>query len=333
MKRQTLTFMALTALLGTFLVSCEKKHAQTETLTLMMAEVNPEDSVCGRMDIAFKEKVEELSEGSIKIDIKFSGILGDEKKVMQQMFDDNDTVQLARVGANLSSYGATKSKLISIPYTFENADHFWNFANSQIAQDILLEPYELGLGVRGLCYAQEGFRNFFCTQPLNSIEDFKGKTMRVSGGSLTAMAEALQAKGENIPFTDLYMALQTGMVEIADQPLSNYQTNSFYAVAPYMIEDMHMIGAIQIMIKSSVWESLTEKQKDIFTQASKHASEYCRTILNFEEAKSRAVLTMNGVQFISAGDMKAWQEVCKDYILECSSDYPELYQSILDLAE
>ena len=80
MKKNLFYFLTIFSLV---FVSCNsKKIIEESPVTLLMAEMNPEDTVVGRMDQAFKEKVEELSKGKIKIDIQYSGILGDEKQIM-----------------------------------------------------------------------------------------------------------------------------------------------------------------------------------------------------------------------------------------------------------
>ena len=330
MKKSIFSFLSI-SLFSVFMISCTEKKA-AKPVTLIMAEVNPESSLCGQMDLAFKEKVEELSNGSIIVDLRCSGVLGDESQILKQMFDkDDNSIQLARVSANLSSYGATKSKLINIPYTFSNSEHFWTFATSDLAKEILTEPYTKNLGVRGLCYAEEGFRNFFMTQKLTKVEDFQGKKMRVSGQILTSLADSLQAEPVKIPFTDLFLAMQTGQVEVADQPISNYLSNSLYKAAPYMIQDGHMLGGVQIIISSAAWDSLTEKQQQIIEESALYAANILR--IKGEEFEQKAISQMQaeGVEFIPVKDIDSWRKASKKVITELSKDYPEIYQQILDM--
>ena len=132
-------------------------------VTLTMAEVNPLDNtVCGAMDTKFKEAVEAMSGGSIKIDLQGSGVLGVEADVLDGMIGGTGTVDISRISAfALTSYGTKKAVLLSLPYTFKDRDHFWTFANSDLGKEFLNESEELGLGVRGLYYGEEGFRHFF----------------------------------------------------------------------------------------------------------------------------------------------------------------------------
>ena len=125
--------------------------ANMPEVTLVYAEVNPLDTIVGQMATDFKTKVEELSDGKITIDVQASGVLGSENDVLDTMLGGGGTIDMSRISAfALNSYGAKKSMLLSIPYTFQDRAHFWNFATSDLAQEFLTEPVDLGLGVRGL---------------------------------------------------------------------------------------------------------------------------------------------------------------------------------------
>lgn len=169
--------------------------AGTPEVTLVFAEVNPLDTIVGQMDTAFKEKVEELSGGKIKIDIQPSGVLGSENDVLDTMLGGGGTIDMSRISAfALTSYGGEKSKLLSIPYTFVNREHFWKFAESDMAEEFLAEPAENKSGVRGLFYGEEGFRHFFTVDEVSGLEDFKGKKLRVSNDPImNGMVEGLGA--------------------------------------------------------------------------------------------------------------------------------------------
>ncbi len=319
---------------ATVIITCTriKSNKIIEPVTLVMAEVNPENSICGQMDKAFKTRVEELSDGQITIDIRYSGTLGDEKEVINLMQNPDSSIHLCRYSANLSGQGEPKSALISVPFTFKNPEHFWKFAGSQIAKDLLEEPYKKGLGLRGLCYAEEGFRSFFSTVPVNSYQDLEGKKMRVSGKTLTDLAQALKAVPVKVPFTDLYSSLQTGETEVAEQPIANYLSNSFYEVAPYIILDRHMLGAVQILITAEAWDKLSSGQQEIILKAAEYASDYCRIIAEEQETFAAIKLVQEGVSIKEVTDNSDWNKACEKMIKENTKEYAELYAEIQALA-
>ena len=325
MLKKIISIILLTSCSPFIFISCNSKNH--EPLTLVMAEVNPEDTVAGQMDKAFKEKVEELSKGKIIIDVQYSGILGDENQVMRLLKSEGTSIQLVRGPANISAYTngyPVKSSLISIPYTFSNDDHFWNFAKSDIAQDILNEPYELGFGIKGLFYGQEGLRHYFSTVKIETVSDLKGKKMRVSGTVLPQLANAFEAIPIEIKYTDLYASLQTGKTEIAEQPISNYLQNAFYHVAPYMIFDGHMLGAISVMINARCWDSLSADQQNILLSAGEYACDYCHKIVDEANKEALAQLKQKGVVFTEVTDSTPWQNACSEIRKEAASINPIL---------
>lgn len=317
--------------------SAETKSEETTSadpeITLVYAEVNPLETIVGQTGSAFKEKVEELSGGKIKIDIQASGVLGSENDVLDTMLGGGGTIDMSRISAfALTSYGGEKSKLLSIPYTFVNRDHFWNFATSDLAPEFLLEPHENGSGVRGLFYGEEGFRHFFTVKEVKGLEDLKGMKLRVSNDPvMNGMVQALGASPTVVSFGELYSALQTGVVDGAEQPIANYKSNAFPEVAPNLILDGHTLGAIQVIITDEAWDKLSTEQQEIITEAGKYASEYNRKISEEAENKVLEELKAEGVNVVEVDDITPWQEACKDVISSNTADEAELYQQILDM--
>lgn len=332
LKKFIFTMAAVSAV--SLFISCNNAGKKDVPVTLLMAELNPPESIVGQMDQAFVDKVSELSKGSIKIELQCSGILGDENQVMNTVMNPEGSIQMMRTSANISGFGAEKSKLITIPFTFSNENHFWTFAKSELAQEMLNEPYEKGIGVKGLFYAEEGFRHFFAVSELKNLSDLKDKKFRVSSSkTLQNLMKALKAEPVEIKYTDLYAALQTGKADGADQPLSNYYSNGFHIVAPYVILDGHMLGAVQVVINSKVWDNLSENQKKILKTAGDYASDYCRQIVNENEALTIATLKAEGAKISEVNDISEWQQACAPVINELSAGHEDLYKKILQLAK
>jgi len=329
------TAAATTAAAGETTKGGESKEASSTDpqVTLVYAEVNPLDTIVGKTDQAFKDKVEELSGGSIKIDLQASGVLGAENDVLDNMLGGGGTIDMSRISAfALTSYGANKSKLLSIPYTFAGRDHYWKFVKSDLAPEFLMEPHDIGLGVRGLFYGEEGFRHFFSKKPINSIDDIKGLKIRVSSDPvMTGMVSALGANATVVSMNELYSALQTGVVDAAEQPIANYKGNAFQEVAPNIILDGHTLGAIQVIISDASWDKLTENQQKAMTEAAKYASEFNQKLSQDNEKEVLDGLKAAGVNVVEVNDITPWQEACKDVIAENTKDNAELYQKILDM--
>lgn len=309
--------------------------ANDPAVTLVMAEVNPLDTIVGQMDSKFKEEVERLSGGSITIDLQASGVLGSENDVLDSMLGGAGTIQMSRISAfALTSYGGEKSSLLSIPYTWKDRDHWWAFAESDLAQEFLQEPSEKGSGIRGLFYGEEGFRHFFSNKELKDIDSLKGLKIRVSNDPImNGMVEGLGASPTVVDFGELYSALSTGVVDAAEQPIANYKSNAFPEVANNLILDGHTLGAVQVVITDDAWNSLTPAQQDAVTEAGKLASEHCKKISAEAEAEVLEALKADGCNVVEVPDMTPWQEACKGVIEENTASQADLYQQLLDFAK
>ncbi len=325
----------LSVLLGAAMVLSMGTLAAAEDtpVTLVYAEVNPLDTIVGKMATDFKEKVEELSGGSVTIDIQASGVLGSENDVLDTMLGGGGTIDMSRISAfALTSYGGQKSMLLSLPYTFVSRDHFWNFATSDLAQEFLLEPVENGSGVRGLWYGEEGFRHFFTVNEISGMEDLAGMKLRVSNDPvMNGLVESLGASPTVVSFGELYSALQTGVVDGAEQPIANYKSNAFPEVAPNLILDAHTLGAVQVIITEDAWNKLSENQQNAIMEAGAYASQLNREGSQAAEDEVLEQLKADGVNVIDVDDVTPWQEAVKGVIEENTKGLEDLYQQILDM--
>ena len=307
--------------------------ASDPKVTLVYAEVNPLDTIVGQTGSHFKEKVEELTGGSVVVDVQASGVLGSENDVLDAILGGSTSIDISRISAfALTSYGCNKSKLLSIPFTFENRAHFWNFANSELAPEFLNEPQELGLPVRGIFYGEEGFRHFFTVKPVSGIADFKGLKLRVSNDPvMNGMVEGLGANPTVVSFGELYSALQTGVVDGAEQPIANYKSNAFPEVANNLILDGHTLGAVQAVITDNAWNKLTENQQAAIMEAAADTQDFNADLSETAENKVLDELKSSGCNVIDVPDKAPWQEACAKVISENTSDQAELYQQLLDM--
>ena len=309
--------------------------ASAEPVTLTYAEVNPLDTIVGKIATDFKAKVEELSGGEVIIDVQASGVLGSEAQILDGILSGGTTVDISRISAfALTSYGCGKATLLSIPYTFASREHFWNFAGSDLAQEFLAEPQQMGLPLRGLMYGEEGFRHFFFKNEVTDISSLNGLKIRVSEDPImTGMVKALGANPTVVSFTELYSALQTGVCDGAEQPIANYKSNAFPEVAPYLMLDGHTLGAVQVVITDKAWAKLNEQQQGWIMEAAKYASEQNAAGVQAAEDKVLEELKASGVTVVEVEDKAPWQAAASsaDAIKKATAKHADLYQQILDM--
>ncbi|MBQ0040004.1 MAG: TRAP transporter substrate-binding protein [Treponema sp.] len=299
-----------------------------------MAEVNPPDSVSAKMDSFFCDEVKRLSNGTVEIDLNTSAVLGDESEVLAEMISSKK-IDLARISLmELTKYGAKKSTILTLPYIFNDRKHFWKFAKSDLADEVLYEPSNTNGGVTGIFLAEEGFRHFFSTKELKSIEDLDGQRIRTSDDPVFQnVIKDLGAIPFTVQFSEIIKEMILGNIDAADQPIVNYQANFFHTVAPNMILDGHRIGATEVIMTNSAWDSLTPELKKIFKKAGSNAADYCRSICEESERKAMEALEKEGVVFTEITDKSSWQEACKLTIKKQTSSNMDFYERIVEMGK
>ena len=317
------------ALVLVMLLSCASALAE---VTLTYAEVNPvEGTVVGDVALAFKSKLEELSGGEVLVDIQASGVMGDEKTVLANILGGDTSVDIVRISAfALNQYGAKKSVFLTLPYVCE--DHYWNFAASDLAKEFLAEAKEKGMPLTGLAYGEEGFRHFFLKKEAHTIEDLKGLKIRVSDDPImTGMVSGLGAAATTVSFGELYSALQTGVVDAAEQPITNYLSNSFQEVAPYLLKDGHTLGTIELIATDAALEKLTDEQKAMVQEAADYAMQVCKESVTTKQEEAEKTLIEGGATVIEVEDKTPWAEATKDVLTANIAGMEDIYEQIMAL--
>ncbi len=306
-----------------------------DAVILTYAEVNSADSLDGKVAAFFKEKVEELSNGTVSIDIQASGVLGTENDILDGMTTNSGTVDLCRISIfDLNNYACKKASLMGLPFLWESRDHYWKFTETDLAQEILDEPSANGLGIQGLFYMEEGFRNYFFVDEVKGIEDLAGRKIRVSSDPiLTQMTDLLGASATVVSFNELYSSLQSGVVDGGDQPTALYESNAFHEVAPYLLKDQHTLSASEVVMSEASMEKLTEEQMAAIKEAGALTSAYCKEISAQEEADSEKRLTEAGVTIVEVTDQTPYRTACESLIANYTDGLENEYQQILDCAK
>ena len=315
------------ALVLVMLLACASALAEAP-ITLTYAEVNPiEGTVVGDVALAFKAKLEELSGGAIVVDSQASGVMGDEKTVLSNIFAGDTSVDIVRISAfALNQYGAKKSVFLTLPYVFTREDHYWNFVESDLAKEFLAEAKESGMPLTGLAYGEEGFRHFFFKNEVKGIEDLKGLKIRVSDDPImTGMVSGLGAAATTVSFGELYSALQTGVVDAAEQPITNYLSNSFQEVAPYLLKDGHTLGTIELIAK------LSEEQQAMVQEAADYAMQVCKESVTVKQEEAAKTLIEGGATIIEVEDKTPWQEATKAVLEANIAGMEDIYEQIVAL--
>ena len=158
--------------------------------------------------------------------------------------------------------------------------------------------------------------------------------LRVSNDPvMNGMVNGLGASPTVVAFGELYSALQTGVVDGAEQPIANYKSNAFPEVANNIILDGHTLGAVQAVITDTAWAKLTADQQAVLLEAGRLTQQFNADLSEGAENEVLDQLKAEGCNVVEVTNPAEWAEACAEIITQSSANHPDLYQQILDMAK
>lgn len=289
-----------------------KVQVREPEIVLVYGEVNSEGHLMNEMAEYFSNQVTKLSEGRIKIEVYPSGQLGDDRRCYQAL--KMGALDLYRGNVNsLNSKDLSPISVLSLPYIFEDGEHFWKVCDSDLGKELLEDVEKTSPGLKGLAFLDEGARNFFTVdKPIRRLEDLDGLDMRVQVSDL--MYDTLSALGADIvpiEYVELYSALEGGTVEGAENPAISYYYNRFYEKAPYFVKDMHTYSPGVILISEITWNNLGEEFQQIISRAARMTQAHNRMKIRDAETKVYEALEEEGVVITEVEDIQRWKNAVK----------------------
>ena len=221
----------------------------------------------------FADRVEQLTDGEITVDVFDARQLGDAVESVQSL--RNGTIALVTVSTSNLSQVVPQVDMFSLPYLFKSADHYWDYLNSERALDFVKPLEDKGIVVLG--WIDSGARNFFTDAPVRSVEDLQGKKIRVMASPVQVKTiEAMGGTGVPVAWGELYNALQTGVVDGAENNHPSVVTMKFYEVSDYYTLDEHARIPDALLMSKLVYDKLSDEQQQAITQAGREAEAYMR---------------------------------------------------------
>lgn len=261
--------------------------AQTKPIVLKLAETHPQDYPTTKGDYEFARLVKERSKGRILVEVYHSKQLGEERAVIEQV--QLGAIDMTRVSISAVSAFVRELDAFQLPYLYRDADHMWKVLNGPIGEEILKkhEAYNfVGLG-----WFEAGSRNFYTKKPVKTVNDLKGLKIRVQQAPLmVAMVQALGAIATPLPFGEVYSALQTGVVDGAENNWPSYLSTSHYEVAKYFIVDEHTRVPEITVASKKVFDKLSKEDRALLIQAMRDAQPYQYKLwVEYEKVAEKAV--------------------------------------------
>lgn len=269
----------------------------------------------------FKKLVEERSGGTIKVEVYPNASLYDDQIALEAL--SMNACQMAAPSFSKFTSFVPQLQLFDLPFLFNDADHLHAVLEGDVGKKLLSMVAKRGLV--GLGYWDNGFKQLSANRPLLAPSDAAGLKFRImSSKVLEAQFKALSATPQVLPFSEVYSALQQGVVDAAENPLSNFYTKKFYEVQKNLTLSNHGYLGYMVVTNKIFWKKLSDQQREIVTQALKEATDYGNKLamemdVRYLEDVKNAGTTK--VHELTREQRSAWKEKMK-------SIYPEFYDVI-----
>ena len=214
----------------------------------------------------FQDIVEEKTNGDIEVRAYHASKLGDEREALEGI--RMGTIQMGTLTSGPVPGFFKPVMLFDIPYLFSSAPAAWEFFNGETAQEFK-KKFRKQTGVRILDITENGYRHFTNNvRPIKVPADMDGLKVRtMQNPAHMAMTKALGADPTPIPFSELYMALQQGVVDAMECPVVLIHDMKFYEVQDYMVLDGHLYNPLFIFINDRFFTNLSLKHQKIIQEA------------------------------------------------------------------
>lgn len=300
--------LILSAFLVTGLAGCANKGGAgansgaakaTKTTTLKLASTLNEQHVTHLALVEFKKQVEEKTGGTVKVEIYPNGQLGGESEALEQL--QAGAIAFTRVSAAaLTSYDEGYNAF-SLPFVFKDEAHFYKCMESDVVKELYNQTKDKGFV--GLTYYNSGARSFYTkNKAILKPEDLKGVKIRVMGyPSQTDMVTALGGTPVGIPYSDVYTALQSGVIDGAESNETALTVGKHGEVAKQFSYSEHTRIPDILVMSSKVMDSLTADQQKAIKEAAVASTEYHKPLWTksideaIKEAKEKQGVTFNKV--------------------------------------
>lgn len=324
-------------LIGGFFVACgdSKSDSKMESsaenankvYTIKFAHVVSAGSPKGKAADLFAKRAGELSNGRLKVEVFPSAQLVDDDKVFQELKRNN--IQMAAPSFSKFTPIVKEFNLWDVPFIFRDNEHLHKVMDGEVGQ--ILKDKIAQKGFIALDYWDSGFKQFSTNKnPIVLPSDAKGQKIRImSSKVLEEQMKAIGANPQNINFSEVYSALQTGVVDGAENPLSNLYNSRFYEVQKSITMTNHGYLGYLVVASEKFWNELPEDLKGMLKQALDEATRFERE----ESERDEAVLLANLEKYAKDNEGKLtiytldeaqkakWQEVMV-------AIYPKFYDLI-----
>src|SRR5262249_27031667 len=218
------------------------------------------------------KKLQAATNGRLGVQMFGSMQLGGEKEAIEQA--QVGALQMARVSVGAIGPVIDDLNVFNLPYLFRNTAHMQKVIDGPIGQELLDKVTKNDkAGLVGLCWMDAGARSFYNTKkPIKSVADLKGMKFRVMGNPMFVdMANSMGGNGVSMGYDQVFSALQTGVVDGAENNPPSFVFDNHYTVAKFYTLDEHLIVPEMLVLSKKAWDQLSKDEQALVTKLSREA--------------------------------------------------------------
>jgi C4-dicarboxylate-binding protein DctP len=285
MKSASLLF-GLLLLLGVLAVQAE------EPIAIKFSHVVAADTPKGKAAERFAQLAKEKTQGRVEVTVYPNSTLYKDKEEMEAL--QLGAVQmLAPSLAKFGPLGVKEFEVFDLPYIFDGYDQLHQVTEGPIGKELLGKLADKG--VLGLAFWDNGFKVMSANKPLKDPKDFRGLKMRIQSSKvLDAQMRALGANPQVMAFSEVYQALQTGVVDGTENPPSNLYTQKMFEVQKFVTNSDHGYLGYAVIVNKAFWDGLPAEVREALDEAMAEATVYANEIAKQENTDALAKVKASG---------------------------------------
>ncbi len=263
-----------------------------DQIVIKFSHVVAPDTPKGKAAEKFKELAEQMTGGKVKVEIYPNSQLYKDKEELEAL--QLGAVQmLAPSLAKFGPLGVREFEAFDLPYIFQDYDALHKVTQGEVGQQLFAKLEDKG--IKGLAYWDNGFKIMSANKPLIHPADYQGLKMRIQSSKvLAAQMEALGSLPQVMAFSEVYQALQTGVVDGTENPPSNMYTQKMHEVQKDLTVTNHGYLGYAVIVNKAFWDQLPEDIRGKLEEAMKQATDFANEIAAKENADALAKIKEAG---------------------------------------
>ncbi len=284
--------MSLRILAAAALLLIAQAATAAEPIVIKFSHVVAADTPKGKASEFFAKRAAELTGGKVKVEVYPNSTLYKDKEEMEAL-QIGAVQMLAPSLAKFGPLGVREFELFDLPFIFDNETELHKVTTGPVGKALFTKLESKG--IKGLAYWDNGFKVMSANRPLKMPEDYKGLKMRIQSSKvLEAQMRAVGALPQVMAFSEVYQALQTGVVDGTENPPSNLYTQKMYEVQKNVSITNHGYLGYAVITNKKFWDGLPADVRGQLEKAMEEATTYANKIAQEENDSSMAKVKVSG---------------------------------------